>query len=109
MHTSTYDTPDHLSGNGVRARTEGPLAGLGAAVHDLESQSGVALREFAGSAKQIARQGADAARHEAARIGESSASYVRERPMRSVLMAAAAGGALVLVLGALTRAMSTRR
>lgn len=109
MTTPIQHLPEALSDGSARPRVDGVLAGLGTAVHDLESRSGTALREFAGSAQQAVRQGADATRERAMRLGESGASYVRERPLRAVAIAAASGAVAVLLLGAITRALAGRR
>ena len=66
--------------------------------------------EARASAQEIASQGSEALHSSAARAREAishttdqAAHYVQEQPLKSLLMAAAAGATIALVAGALSR------
>lgn len=66
--------------------------------------------EARASAQEIASQGSEALRSSATRAREAishttdqAAHYVQEQPLKSLLMAAAAGATIALLAGALTR------
>ncbi|RZS46749.1 hypothetical protein [Sphaerotilus mobilis] len=62
-----------------------------------------ALHELAGGIEDLAHEGLDAARERARSARLAGASYIREQPLPSLLLAASAGAALVLIGGWLLR------
>ncbi len=56
------------------------------------------------SAEALAQRTADRTRQEAHRLLEAGSGHIRERPLQSVLMAAAAGAVLVLLAELVVRA-----
>ncbi len=68
-----------------------------------------ALHELAGSLEDLAHERLDAVRERARGARLAGAGYIRERPMASLLMAASAGAALVLVGGWLLRPRTSDR
>ncbi|MDP4302799.1 hypothetical protein [Leptothrix discophora] len=62
-----------------------------------------ALHELAGGLEDLAHERLDAVRERARSARLAGAGYIRERPLPSLLMAASAGAALVLIGGWLLR------
>jgi ElaB/YqjD/DUF883 family membrane-anchored ribosome-binding protein len=80
-------------------------AGTDAAHHALDGLSQSA-RQWQADAGHLSQRGLDALRNGtrevrqgAQRAGERTVGYIQEEPVKSVLIAAAAGAALMLVLG----------
>jgi ElaB/YqjD/DUF883 family membrane-anchored ribosome-binding protein len=80
-----------------------PVAEAGASLRQATAQAGPVLHELASSAQHLAHGSTVAVRERATRLGDAGAAYVRDHPMQSVLIAAGAGAALVLVLRTLAR------
>jgi hypothetical protein len=61
------------------------------------------------NAETLAHQTAERARHQATRLLDAGSAHIRERPMQSMLIAAATGAALALLLELAVRAASSSR
>lgn len=107
-HTAEYLRHATAQGVGkaidtVDRMTTPSIDAMARSLEQMRAQAGPAMHELAQSAEHLAHDGADAVRRRAARLGESSAGYVREHPLQSLLMAAGAGAALALVLRLMAR------
>jgi ElaB/YqjD/DUF883 family membrane-anchored ribosome-binding protein len=63
------------------------------------------IDEWTHAAKDLARGSVQALQHSAVSARDSTAHYIQERPVKSMLIAAGAGAALVLLAGLLLRAV----
>lgn len=123
MYTNDQDTlrssPDLATGLAQRtadkadhavAATKSAVNNTAQAVNEgldhLRDNSTSALTRAAAHADELARKGLEQARHAGTAIrekaqvtGDRSVAYIREEPVKAVLMAAAAGALLALVLG----------
>lgn len=79
-------------------------------VDDLHNRATPLLNRLSGQAEAAARRGAGAmldashqVRERALRVTDSTVGYVRDEPMKAMLIAAAAGAALMAVVGFLSR------
>jgi ElaB/YqjD/DUF883 family membrane-anchored ribosome-binding protein len=86
------------------------LDGLVDGVQQLSEQAAPMLNKAADRASGLARSSVDAVRDQAQRLREQAARgaantthYIRDEPVKSVLMAAAAGAALMAVFSLLSR------
>lgn len=82
-------------------------------VEDLREQVGPTLQNAADSANSMAHRTADAVhdrslrlRAQAVRAGKNTTHYIREEPVKSVLIAAAGGAFLMALLSLLSRTRS---
>ncbi|MCV2352246.1 hypothetical protein [Paucibacter sp. Y2R2-4] len=87
------------------------LDALSHGVQDLREQVGPALHSASDSANSMAHRAADALherslrlREQAVRAGENTTHYIREEPVKSVLIAAAGGALLMALFRLLSRA-----
>lgn len=95
---------DHAIQSTQRVATEA-LDRLAQAVEDLRSQAAPLLDSAAGRASTLAHEGLGAVhdqsqrlRHSARDASESAVRYVQHDPVKSMLMAAAAGGVLMALV-----------
>lgn len=102
-YPSTSDTPERLAD-----RASGAL-------HSVRERVVPAASRLASQAEDLAHRSADAlldrgyqVRDRALDIGDRSVRYVRDEPVKSVLIAAAAGAALIAVLALLGSRRHTR-
>lgn len=79
-------------------------------VNSLAAQAGPMIDRATGRASALAHRGLDAVldgseqlRAKARHAGDSTIDYIREEPVRAVLMAAAAGAMLTALIALLTR------
>ncbi|ALT76406.1 MULTISPECIES: hypothetical protein [unclassified Roseateles] len=89
------------------------LNGLSDGVQELRDQAEPMLHRAADRASHLAHQTVDAVRdqslrlrEQALRAGTNSTNYIRAEPLKSVLMAAAAGAALMALVNMLNRTRS---
>jgi ElaB/YqjD/DUF883 family membrane-anchored ribosome-binding protein len=87
----------------VDRATTPSIDAMARSVKQMRAQAGPAMHELAQGAEHLAHDSAAAVRRRAAALGESSAGYVREHPLQSLLIAAGAGAALAFVLRLLAR------
>ena len=90
--------------------THGALDSLHDKVHNLRDRSPGALRRAAEQLDELTRRGVEAARHakltvqdQALRASDRTVGYIKDEPVRSMLVAAAVGAAAVLLVSLLTR------
>jgi ElaB/YqjD/DUF883 family membrane-anchored ribosome-binding protein len=96
--TETSYFPDRSTdAGGVRRAAEDLRDDLAARTRDAAG----AVAETAGRAREQTRHWVDTLRDEAHAVGDRTVGYVRDEPMKSVLVAALAGAALAAVLMAL--------
>lgn len=100
--------------NGRRAASHATEA-IADAVHEGADRVAPALAQAAEQAETLVRQGADALREQAAQLRERAArasdrtiGYIQDEPLKSVLIAAAAGAALMALANLATRAREAR-
>lgn len=74
------------------------LDALAQSAAQMRAQAGPAMHELAAGAGSLARDSAVAVRRRAASMGDAGAGYIREHPLRAVLMAAGAGAVLAMLL-----------
>ena len=74
--------------------------------HDAVNKSKPALQRWAQDAESVARRSMDAAgdasrrlRDRAARTSDSTVDYIKDEPVKAMLIAAAAGAALITLVG----------
>lgn len=91
------------------------LDALQANVDDLRKAAPTALTRAAGQVEELARRGIERARETSAqvkdqvgRVGDRSVGYVRDEPVKSLLMAAAAGAAVAGLVAWLARPRTPR-
>ena len=99
----------------TRQVSNGALDGLGDAVHQLRDNTVPVLDRLSDQAQTLARQGLDAVREQsrhlqaqARRTSDDTLHYIRDEPVKAVLIAAAAGAALMALAGLLTRSQRGR-
>ncbi len=85
-------------------------------LNNLAGQAAPLLERATGQASAIARRSVDAVRDgsqhirdSALRASDSTARYVRDEPLRSILIAAVAGAALMALVGLFTRSRTSDR
>lgn len=83
--------------DGVDHAARPSIDAMASGVDQLRANAVPALHELAVGAEDLARSGALAVRERALHLREASAGYVRGHPLQSVLIAAGAGAALVLL------------
>jgi ElaB/YqjD/DUF883 family membrane-anchored ribosome-binding protein len=88
---------------------------LQAGIDDLRERVPGALSRVAGQAEELTRHGVDRAREathiardRAARAGDQTVAYIRDEPVKAMLVAAAAGALTAVLLGWMNRSRSTR-
>lgn len=84
--------------DGTRRVPTPSLDALAQSAAQMRAQAGPAMHELAAGAGNLARDSAVAVRQRATSVGEAGAGYIREHPLRLVLMAAAAGAGLAMLL-----------
>jgi ElaB/YqjD/DUF883 family membrane-anchored ribosome-binding protein len=79
-------------------------------VHETHDRAAPKLAHLADQAETLARRGVEAVRHgshqlqdKAAHASDQTISYIKEEPVKSVLIAAATGAALMALVGLLSR------
>ena len=94
----------------TRQVTNDALDGLGESVHQLRVNTAPVLDRFSDQAQTLARQGLDAVRAQslhlqaqARRTSEDTRHYIRDEPVRAMLIAATAGAMLMALAGLLLR------
>jgi ElaB/YqjD/DUF883 family membrane-anchored ribosome-binding protein len=90
--------------------TDRALDKLSSTAHELRQQVSPLLERAGDQAGALAHRGAGAVRAgtqqlraQAARASDSTLGYIKDEPIRAVLIAAAAGAALVVLLGLLRK------
>ena len=93
-----------------RQAANGALDGLGDAAHQLRDDTVPVIDRFTEQAQALARQGMDAVRDQslhlqarARRTSDDTMHYIRDEPVKAVLIAAATGAVLMALAGLLMR------
>lgn len=96
---------DQLDGAAQQAHDQ-----LAAKAHSAVNATKPVMERWAKDAESIARRGLDSARdtsrhlrERAAQASDSTVNYIKDEPVKAMLIAAAAGAALVTVISLLTR------
>jgi len=86
------------------------LDALSSGVHDVRDQAAPALERGSEKLAALAQRSVDAVRgstqhlkESALRASDTTVSYVKDEPVKSILIAAATGAALMALIGLLTR------
>ena len=90
----------------TRRATEEALDSLSATMHGARDHAAPMLDRAAALASRGAaamRDGTDRVRERAQRASDSTVGYIRDEPVKAMLIAAATGAALMAVLGLVTR------
>lgn len=100
----------------TRDTTNEALDQLEEGAEALQDKAPGQVRRFAAHVNDLAHRGLDHARDvgdrislEAHRAGDRTVTYIRDEPVKSVLIAAAAGAALATLVGYIHRARGTSR
>ena len=79
-------------------------------LHDARDRAAPVLNRVAEKAETLARRGVDAVkdgsqqlREKAALVSDSTVGYIREEPVKAILIAAATGAALMALISLMTR------
>ena len=73
-------------------------------LEDLAAQGSSSMRHLVDGTEELARQGLNSVRSHSLQVRDATTHYVQAHPVASVLMAAAAGAALVVLAALFTRA-----
>jgi len=73
------------------------LGSLASSAESMRRRAAPAMHDLAASAQDLTRSSADAVRERALQARDTGADYVRAHPMQALMIAAAAGAALVLL------------
>ncbi len=91
------------------------LDGLAGSVQDLRQQAAPLLNRVSEQAGAMAQRGVDAVRDGSAQLREkalqaqdTTVSYIKDEPVKAMLIAAAAGAALMAMLSLMTRSHDRR-
>jgi ElaB/YqjD/DUF883 family membrane-anchored ribosome-binding protein len=105
MRKSTYAVADAAEDlrQAAADRVTPSIDAMARSVRQMRAQAGPAMHELAQGAEHLAHDSAEAVRRRAAALGQSSAGYVREHPLQSVLIAVGAGAVLAFVLSLFAR------
>lgn len=86
------------------------LNSLSDKVQDVRDQAAPVLNRVAEKAETLARRGVDAVkdssaqiREKALRVSDSTVGYIKDEPVKSILIAAATGAALMALVSLMTR------
>ena len=79
---------------------------LSDAVTSTVAQAGPALGRLASQAEDMARRGVESVRHQTQLASDSTRGYIRDEPVKSVLIAAAVGAGLMALVTLAGRAGS---
>lgn len=118
--SKTTATPSHLGEaasrsidqalSATRQAANGALEGLGDAAHALRDDTVPVINRFNDQAQALARQGMDAVRDQslhlqarARRTSDDTLHYIRDEPVKAVLIATATGAVLMALAGLLMR------
>jgi len=84
--------------------------GLAETVQDVKNKAVPLVNRLTGQAEELAHRSMDAVRHSSQRLretastaGDTTVSYIKDEPVKAVLIAAATGAALMALLSLMTR------
>ena len=99
MNTTQLGNQLEAAGNTVAAQASSALDKAG----DLSHRGAEAIRDGAGQVRNVVREGAAQVREKAHNMGEQAVGYIQEKPVQSVLIAAATGATLMALLSLVAR------
>ncbi len=109
-HTPELHDALKQQANGLAQRADDALSAVSDHVQDLRARTPKALSRAAEQVELLAERGLerahelkDQARHQAEVVNDRTVSYIREEPVKAVLIAAAAGAALAALAGLWSR------
>jgi ElaB/YqjD/DUF883 family membrane-anchored ribosome-binding protein len=115
---TTVDDAANATESGIRSTqrvTNEALDSLSDKVQNMRDQAAPLLSRVSTQAETLARQGLDAVRdsshqlrERALQASDNTRGYIRDEPMKSVLIAAATGAALMALIGLLGRSSRSR-
>lgn len=91
--------------------TNSAFDSLAGGVQDLRQQAGPMIDRAASQATDLAQRGADTAqqlRERALRASDVTVNYIREEPVKAMLIAAATGAGLMALISLMTRSSDRR-
>lgn len=101
--------------SGTRRAANEMVDDAAAALQDARDRAEPAAKRVAAQAEALARRGIDAVREsskqlrdQAVNLSDQTTRYVKDEPLKSVLIAAATGAALMALLSLVTRSRSDR-
>ena len=107
------DQAAHSADNAIRSTqsaANNALDGLAVKVQDVRNQAAPLLNRASDQASALARRGVDAVRDtsqqlrdKALRASDTTVQYIKDEPVKSVLIAAATGAALMALVSLLAR------
>jgi ElaB/YqjD/DUF883 family membrane-anchored ribosome-binding protein len=113
-HKAT-DKADEAIGN-ARKAADGALDSLQEKATHMAAMAPSTLSRVAAQIDELTRRGidraktaSDTAKDQAARAGDRTVGYIRDEPVKSVLIAAAAGAAIAALIGLVARSKSVER
>ncbi|MDY0745384.1 hypothetical protein SNE35_12755 [Paucibacter sp. R3-3] len=99
----------------LSAKADEAVSKLQDKIHDAGDQAASALGRVAGQAEDIARRTLDRARETSTQVrerigraGDATVGYIKDEPVKAVMIAAATGAVTALVLSWLSRSRSNR-
>lgn len=99
----------------LTAKTDEAVAKLQDKIHDVSDQAASALGRIAGQAEDLARRTVDRARDTSTQVrerigraGDATVDYIKDEPVKAVMIAAATGAATALLISWLSRSRSNR-
>lgn len=110
--SSTQNAADQAAhqAQGTIASTQQALSSLSERVEDARNQTAPVLNRVAAKAEELARRGKEAVRgrseqlrDQAYRASDATRGYIKDEPVKSILIAMAAGAALMALVTLLTR------
>lgn len=116
---SLVDSAAQTADNAIRSSqrvANQTLDGLADRVDEVRAQTGPALNRLATEAERLARRGVDAVREgsqqlrdQTLRTADSTVGYIKDEPVKAVLIAAAVGAALMALVAMVSRVGATRQ
>lgn len=99
MNTTQLSNQLTSAGNSVAHQASSALDKAG----DLSHRGAEAVRDGASQISDVVREGASQVREKAQNLSEQAVGYIQEKPVQSVLIAAATGATLMALLSLMAR------
>lgn len=105
MNRTVTPTPeqDHIPPEGRDLSADAPVGEAAHKARQTLAEVRSAAQDFIQRSAHMMRDGRDRAREAASRTADRTSDYVQAQPLKSLLIAAAAGAAIAVVAGMLTR------
>ena len=105
--SSAIESTRELVNNGLDSLQSG-IDGLREAAPTMLSRAAAQVEDLTRRSMGRARDAGAQVKNQVVKAGDHSVDYIRDEPVKSVLMAAAAGAAMVALIGWLSRSRSSR-